>query len=214
MSQLNKTAVDKLFEIQKNNPVQMAAMPFAKEYIEVDWRSRTIGERPILSTAKDHKSENIYFIMDRYWDYMDLATTTCVIAYKTHPVDPEKKGTTGLYAVPYYDIYSHKATPGTLEKDRMVIPWCIDGRVTQDEAEVEYAIRFYRVDTVGKKLLYNINTTATTGKVLYGLNVQPDGLEDAGDLAGDYDISSSMYDHFTQEINDLRRQDIFWIEFN
>lgn len=120
---------------------------------------------------------------------------------------------TGLYAVPYYDIYTHKATPGTLEKDKMVIPWCIDGRVTQDEAEVEYAIRFYRVDADGKKILYNISTMPNVGKVLYGLNVQPNGLEDAEGLAGDYDIASSMYEHFTDEIRKLNQQDIFWIEF-
>ena len=99
------------------------------------------------------------------------------------------------------------------EKDKMVIPWCIDGRVTQDEAEVEYAIRFYRVDDEGKKIIYNLNTMPNTGKVLYGLNVQPNGLEDADDLAGDYDISSSMYEHFTDEIRKLNQQDIFWIEF-
>jgi hypothetical protein len=213
MSQLNKAAVDKLFGIQKNNRPQLAKMPFAEEYIEVDWRSREIGERSILSTARDHKAENIYFIMDRYWDFMDLATCTCVITYKTYPVDPEKTGVTGLYAVPYYDIYSHRATPGTFEKDRMVIPWCIDGRVTQDEAEVEYAIRFYRIDNNGEKVLYNINTMPSVSKVLYGLNVQPSGMEDAGDLAGDYDISPKMYETLIQEIGKLQRQDIFWIEF-
>lgn len=213
MSQLSQTAIDKLYEIQKNNPPKMASIPYAEDYIEVDWRTRSIGERDILSTARDHKAENLYFIMDRYWDYMDLSTTTCVISYKTFPADPKKQGVTGLYAVPYYDIYTHKATPGTLEKDKMVIPWCIDGRVTQDEAEVEYAIRFYRVDADGKKILYNISTMPNVGKVLYGLNVQPNGLEDAGDLAGDYDIASSMYEHFTDEIRKLNQQDIFWIEF-
>ena len=115
--------------------------------------------------------------------------------------------------MPYYDIYSHRATPGTFEKDRMVIPWCIDGRVTQDEAEVEYAIRFYRIDEDGEKVLYNINTMPSTSKVLYGLNVQPSGMEDAGDLAGDYDISPKMYETLIQEIGKLQRQDIFWIEF-
>ena len=135
MSQLNQTAIDKLYEIQRNNPPQMAAIPFAEDYIEVDWRTRSIGERDVLSTARDHKAESIYFIMDRYWDYMDLSTATCVISYKTYPIDPKKQGVTGLYAVPFYDIYSHRAIPGTFEKDRMVIPWCIDGRVTQDEAD-------------------------------------------------------------------------------
>lgn len=214
MSQLNQTAIDKLFEIQNNNRPQLAKMAYAEDYIEVDWRSRSIGERPILSTARDHKAENVYFIMDRYWDYMDLSTATCIISYKTYPRDPKKTGVTGLYAVPYYDIFSHKAIPGSLEKDRMVIPWCIDGRVTQDEAEVEFAIRFYRIDADGKKIIYNINTTPIISKVLYGLNVQPDGLEDAESLAGDYDIAGSMYEHFTQEINDIRRQDVFWIEYD
>ena len=58
------------------------------------------------------------------------------------------------------------------------------------------------------------NTTPIISKVLYGLNVQPDGLEDAESLAGDYDIAGSMYEHFTQEINDIRRQDVFWIEYD
>ena len=211
---MSQIAVDKLFEIQNKNRPQMAAMPYAKEYVEVDLRSRVIGDRPILSAAKDHKAESVYFITDRYWDYMDLSTTTCIIQYKTYPVDPEKQGVTGLYAVPYYDIYSHKATPGTTEKDRMVIPWCIDGRVTQDEADVEYAIRFFRVDTEGRKLVYNLNTTTSTGKVLYGLDVRTDGLEDASELAGNFDIDSSAFEELLAMIQDIRNQDVFWIEFN
>lgn len=214
MSQLSKTAVDKLFEIQKNNAPQFAVMPFVEECIEVDFRSRSIGEREVLSTARDHKSETIYFIMDRYWDFMDLSTTTCVIAYKTYPADKTKDGVTGLYAVPYYDIYSHKADPGSLDKDRMIIPWCIDGKVTQEAGEVEYAIRFYRIDERGENLIYNLNTMSTIGKVLYGLNVQVDGLDDAEDLGGNFTIPGSMYEYFTQEINEIRRQDVFWIEYD
>lgn len=214
MSQLNQTAIDKLFEIQTNNPARVASLPFAQDPIEVDFHSRSIGSRPILSTMMDHKSENVYFIMDRYWDFMDLSTTTCVITYKTYPADPKKSGTTGIYAVPYYDLYSAKAEPGSLEKDRMIIPWCIDGRVTQYEGQVEYAIRFYRIDESGKNLIYNLSTVPTTSAILYGLNVQPGGLDDANDLAGDFDLSGSMYEHFTQEINEIRRQDVFWIEYN
>ena len=208
MSQTPQAVIDKLFEIQENNPPQEGIMAFAKEYIEIDLQSRTVGAPEFLSVAKDHKFENVYFIVNRYWDYMDLATTTCVISYKT------ESGAAGLYAVPFYDLRTAKAPAGSLEPDKMILPWCIDGRVTENAGLVEFAVRFYRIDINGKKLIYNLNTMPGTSKVLYGLDVSPDGLEDADDLVGDYDISTSLYDYFAQEIADVRKQDVFWIEYN
>jgi hypothetical protein len=64
---------------------------------------------------EDHSSEIIYFKIDRFYDYMDLSTTACLIEY----VNAKKE--TGLYAVPFYDIMSFQ------NEDKMLIPWCING---------------------------------------------------------------------------------------
>ena len=200
MSQLSQTAIDKLYEIQRSNPPKMASIPYAEDYIEVDWRTRSIGERDILSTARDHKSENLYFIMDRYWDYMDLSTTTCVISYKTYPADPQKQGVTGLYAVPYYDIYTHKATPGTLEKDKMIIPWCLDASVAEKEGSVKFFIRFFKVDKSGEEpqLIYNLSTLPAKSMVLESMKIE--------ELDSSWVITTDQYDNVLSSIDNLSKQ--------
>jgi hypothetical protein len=34
---------------------------------------------PVLGVKKDHYAETLYFSVDRYYDNMDLASTTCLI---------------------------------------------------------------------------------------------------------------------------------------
>jgi hypothetical protein len=81
----------------------------------IDLNTRKVEEPKFISVIEDHASEVIYFSVDRFFDYMDLATMTCLIEYIN------AKGEKGIYAVPFYDIQTLR------DEGKMLLPWVING---------------------------------------------------------------------------------------
>lgn len=156
-----------------NYPSLAVLLPSSENIYNIDLESRTIEAPEFLSVLDDHNSETIYFLVDRFFDNMDMSQTACVIQYIN------ALGEGRLYTVPYYDIETFHAV------GKMLIPWCIEGEATKAAGDVTYSIRFFKVDPTGKYLTYNLNTRAFTSKVLTGINIL------------DYvqvDISKEVYD--------------------
>lgn len=195
------SSIETLYEIQENEKPELAQMFYATKFYDIDIDSRTIETPEFLSVQKDHKAENIYFRVNRFCDYMDLATTTCVVQYKS-------MAGAGIYPVPYFDIISAQGNPELGEPDKLIFPWCIDGRASEVSGPIEYAVRFYKIDRDGKKFLYNLNTLPATSKIKYGLDVQSE------DLKGEYTIPDQVaYDFLLSEIVKAQGRDTYWIEY-
>ena len=160
--------------VQTENRPEIAVLPSTEKVYNVDLKTRQIETPEYLSVERDHKSEIVYFKVDRFFDYMDLTQTVCIIQYVT--VDNKAR----IYAVPYYDIESYA------HEDKMIIPWCIDGGATAVAGPIQYSIRFYKVDEVGQQFTYNLNTQPAKSKVLYGMEVQ--------EMNADYDLAPTVYD--------------------
>ena len=186
---------NKLWLIQSNNFPRKAILPYAETIYSVDMKSRIIESPKFLSVLKDHKAESIYFSVPRYVDYMDLAETACVIQYKL------PNGTVGIYPVPFYDITSQN----DYGNERLILPWLLDGEATSISGQVEYSIRFFRIDDAGKKFLYNLNTLPATSQVLYGMDV-------IGNNPAQFDIEPTLYEVLLNKIAQLQSQDIYWID--
>lgn len=150
-----------LFKINGSfNPPSLAViLPRSENIYKIDLNSRTVEAPEYLSVLDDHNSETVYFIMDRFFDNMDMSTTTCVIQYVN------ALGEGRLYVVPFYDIETYHAT------NQMLIPWCIEGEATKAAGDVTYSIRFFQVDVTGKYITYNLNTIPSVSKILNGINV-------------------------------------------
>jgi hypothetical protein len=67
--------------IHNNNPPTYAALPTPDYIYNIDISTREIDAPKFLGVETDNVSETIYFIVDRFADYMDLSTTSCVITY-------------------------------------------------------------------------------------------------------------------------------------
>ena len=95
---------------------------------------------------------------------MDLANTICIIQYLV----PNEK-IPRIYVVPYFDTATYT------KENKMIFPWVVGGMATAQEGTVEYSIRFYKVKRENNdiKLIYNLSTKPTTGKILHSL--QGDG---------------------------------------
>ena len=69
--------------LQNVNQPAYALLPAADKIYNITVNNRKIDNKNITIVEKDHKSATIYFSIDRYVDYMDLAQTKCIIQYNT-----------------------------------------------------------------------------------------------------------------------------------
>ena len=132
--------------------------------------TREIDAPEYLSVQHEHYAETVYFVVDRYYDNMDLAQTTCVVQYVT----PDEESY--IYAVPFCDTITFP--------DKIIIPWCISGSATSLSGTVKYVVRFYKIDEQsvigenneydpsGAEFSYSLSTKPASSKVMYGLPIE------------------------------------------
>lgn len=166
------TTAAQLYEIQAKNAPSNVFLPYAHNIYDVDLNTRTIHGPEVLSVRRDHKSEVIYFKIDRYFDYMDLANTTCIIQYIV-PGDTER--VPHFYVVPFFDTRTYG------NENKMIFPWSVGGSATMANGEIEYAIRFFKV--TGERehavLAYNLNTLPAKSKVLQSIEADTEIMKAA-----------------------------------
>lgn len=152
-----------LYKIQDENPPSIAVLaPAYEPFIEIDWSTRTIHTPEFISVKSDHRSETVFFKMGRYYDCIDLSQTIGIIQYIN------ALGEGRVYAIPFYDV-------DTCSDENMILfPWVIEGEATKAAGEIQFSIRFYKLDDSGTYLTYNLNTLPAKTKVLEGIDMQYD----------------------------------------
>lgn len=142
-------------------------MPSDKQFYEIDLSSRTINGPTTISVQGEHYAETIYFLVDRFYDNMDLAQTNCVVHY----VIGNKSY---VYAVPFCDVRSYDG--------KIIIPWSISMSATQESGTIQYFVRFYLIDdsenTENPQYIYNLNTRPATSRILTTLSQEDFAEED------------------------------------
>lgn len=179
--------LEQLYELQTKNAPSNVFLPFAHNIYDINLSTRKIDGPEFISVRRDHKSEIIYFKVDRYFDYMDLANTICVVEYI---VPGDIKRIPHIYIVPFFD------TSKFLKENKMIFPWSVGGAATSKEGTIEYAIRFYKIDGEGenKKLVYNLNTLPAKSKIL-------PSIEGDGEISKvEYDIPSEAYEELIHQV--------------
>lgn len=190
--------LDLLYKIQDENKPSLAILlPGDERIYNVDLATRTIEAPEYLSVETDHRSEVIYFKVARYYDAIDLSNTVCVIQY----INANKEGR--VYAVPYYDIDTLSDT------NEMLIPWEVDGEATVAAGDVQYAIRFYKLDSriTDKRLVYNLNTLTASSKVLHGIDIDPEELQSSNDK----EYIATYLDEILSISRDIANKDVYWV---
>ena len=168
-------------------------IPNDEPFLKVDLNTRTIEAPEFLSVLQDHYAETKFFLVDRYFDSVDLATKTCIVQYKNALQENR------IFIVPYYDTSTYE--------DKIIIPWCISGEATKAAGIVEFSLRFYEVDLDNKCFLYNLNTQPAKSKILHSMN---------SSIPEDY---LSLDVQFEQEVLDRlarveRAYNLYWLEVN
>ena len=186
--------LDQLYDLQARYAPSNVYLPLVENTYDVDLKTRTIYGPEFISAQRDHKAEVIYFKVDRYFDYMDLSNTVCVIEYIV-PKDPER--IPHIYVVPFYD------TTRYMDENKMIFPWSVGGAATLNSGTIEYAIRFFRVQGDGKnaELVYNLNTLPAKSKVLTSLEADNEIMK------AEYDIPVEAYEEL---IYQMKNNKTYW----
>lgn len=201
MANLNEVLIDlasnevqtleQLHEIQSKNPPSVVYLPYAHNIYDIDLNTRTINGPSMLGAQRDHKAEIIYFKVDRYFDYMDLANTICLVEYV---LPNDKDRVPHIYVVPFYD------TMKFVKEGKLLFPWAVGGAATSQEGTLEYAIRFFKVSDVDGKLelVYNLNTLPAKSKVEKSLEVSNEIMNAA------YDIPVEKYEALIYQLENSK----------
>ena len=199
-----KEYFDNLWLIKsKNTPQTALLLPGSERIYEIDFHTRLIEAPEILSVEKDHNAETIYFMVDRFYDNIDLKNTICIVQYIN------ASGTKRIYPVPFYDTETYKKFIELDEKEdkpKLIFPWCIDGAATKTAGIVEYSIRFYKVDEYNHTLIYNLSTLPAKGEVLHGMEILAENEH--------YDFQAEIIEEIFTRIEDAKNynSDIYWEE--
>lgn len=191
-----KEYFENLFRIQDQNPPSLALLlPSSKRTFHIDLETRKVESPEFLSVEREHKAEVLYFTVNRYFDYIDLAETVCIIKY----VNAKKES--HYYAVPFYDVVTPNQPEWEQGKDDkstelMLIPWVLDGQVAATAGTVKYSFEFYKMDPDGLSIIYSLNTIPTTGTILHGIET------DAGFNPEDYEFSASQFEQLMSAVNE------------
>lgn len=106
-----------------------------QKFYNVNLNSREIEAPPFLGVKGDHEAQVICFVVDRFFENMDLGQdVTWVVQYIN------AKGEPFLYRIPFYDTYLFK------EEGKLVLPWIIRESVTDYAGKVQFSLECYRLD--------------------------------------------------------------------
>lgn len=184
---------EKLYLIQDTNKPSIAILlPSDEKIYNVDLATRSIDAPKFLSVEKDHYAETIYFLVDRYYDNIDLSQTTCIVQY----INAKDEGR--IYAVPFMDITTYEG--------KILLPWCIEGEATKAAGRIKFALKFYTTfkDQEGNILFdFNCNTTFANSKILNGLHVEKQSEE--------YNYLASQVEEALARIDVATKLDIEWL---
>lgn len=182
-----------------NKPQYAILLPVDEKIYNINLDNRSIEAPEFLSLQTDHYAETVYFLVDRYYDNMDLADTICTVQYQN---EKDKDGR--IYLVPFFDITTYK------KENKILIPWQISGEATRNAGTITFSVRFFKLNDFaenGKKdYIYSLNTKPAVSKILYGMDIDSENNENLYIPA----------DIVTQLMNDIervsRQSDLYWIE--
>lgn len=188
----NVTYEDLLYDLQMSDRIPLVAdlLPDDDQIFEVDLNTRTINVPQFLSVQYDHNAEVVYFKVPRYFEGVDLATTTCVIQYINANND------VGLYCIPFYDLTHFDEDENGIQVPVMLLPWSLGGLATVVSGQIQFSLRFYIIDSESKKFTFNLNTQTAKGSILYGMNLPADAVEQ-------FRLDSSVIEQIYASIQDI-----------
>lgn len=142
------------------NPVY-AMIPSDEESFKIDANTRTItipaSFNKCAGVSGDDMCEIATFEIDRFYDYVDLATTNICVQWTTKS---KKEG------ISHITLIDTDTIPGKIR-----FGWPLTGEMTEEAGSLTFAIRFFLRDEKEQTLEYVLNTLPTAIIIREGLQV-------------------------------------------
>ena len=199
-----------LARVQAQYGTTLAEIPMDEPRIDIDLDSREIKineseYNDFLCVATDHRSQTIYFEVDRYFEDVDLFNCTCIIEYINAGNHPR------LYPVTLKTLYNKLEEDGTFSP-KMILAWNIGSEATIYPGIIKFAFNFYKtiydVDEylrpINCKIIYSLNTKPAVGTIVAPLEYTDELLAEQEDI---YTLEPDIYQNLVAMIN---QKNVYW----
>ena len=139
----------------ENKPTVFTKLPLDEAHFEINANTRAITipndfKKNGIGVQGDDLAEVVYFIIDRYFDAVDLNNTEIYIEWET----PKGKSGTATKAVsePYLKIIDDENYLG-----KLIFGWALSEAITKESGTLKFAVRFIQRND-DKKIVYSFNT--------------------------------------------------------
>ena len=134
-------------------------LPLDEDPFYIDLNTRTINVpasfSKCASVQSDQLAETIVFVVDRYFDFMDLSMTDIHVQWTI----PENKKD----GVELYEGATLVEMVDLSESGKIKFAWPLNDSITKAAGSVNFSVRFSLADNVNPdKLYYSLNTTSAT----------------------------------------------------
>lgn len=127
-------------------------------YIDLNTRTITVPQSfsKCASVQSDQLAETIVFVVDRYFDFMDLSMTDIHVQW-TIP-ENKKNGVEFYEGATRVEMIDLESEPGKIK-----FAWPLNSSITEAAGTVDFSVRFSLSDaTNADKIYYSLNTTSAT----------------------------------------------------
>lgn len=146
--------------------LRFSRMPLTEECFEIKANERTINiptdfRKNGIGVQGDDVAEDVYFIIDRFFDIVDL--NNCDIYVKW---EAPKTKTKGVFEVLYRDI--------TSEPGRIIFGWPITAKVASEAGSLKFSVQFIQrenPDDENSAIIYSLNTLTQTVTVQNSIGI-------------------------------------------
>lgn len=158
----------------EGNPTIFTKLPLDEPYFEINPNTRAITipadfKKNGIAVQGDDLAEVVYFMIDRYFDAMDLNSTDIYIEWET----PKGKNSTPIKSVSetYLKIIDDENYPG-----KLIFGWAISDAITKDSGVLKFAVRFVKWSDNEKQIVYSFNTLTAQATIHpnLGLDLEKD----------------------------------------
>lgn len=154
--------IDELVKIEPS----YVLIPSDEEPFAIDANTRTISIPAAFNKCTgvvgDDMCEIITFTVDRYFDYVDLATTKICIQWEAN----------GKEGISHIGLIDYGSIPGKLR-----FGWPLTKELTATSGPVKFAVRFF-MKNKEDKFVYVLNTLTATITIKDGLNIKDPLVEE------------------------------------
>ncbi len=158
-------------------------LPLSEDYFEIDANTRLIDvpknsfKKNGIGVVGDREAEILYFRIDRYFDYMDLASDNIQIYIQWE--GPDKTQQTSTAWIKDYDTHT----------DKLVFGWPLSKEIMKQAGKLKFSVRFVMMEQ--GVVTYSLSTITAEVMINDGLNFNDDKLE------ANSDVNNSIFNRIT-----------------